>query len=1514
MAQPANDDCVNAVFLTPSSNTTCNSTAGSNVAVITSDYDPCREFSKRNVWYKFTATAGNHIVQVTLGSMQNGMVDIFTGTCANRSNINTCNSPEQGPVIQKIASGLTIGQEYFVAVSTRDQSEEGSFDICILTPPAPSNDNCINAEILQPTSSNVAVYTPGTTAFATQSQPACSGTADDDVWYKFVATQTSHRISVRQLGMQGTAIVELFSGSCGALLSLNCFNSFPSSNNVSGLTVGQEYFFRIYSSGNSGAGTFEVAITSAPQNDECSAATALSPNPAGVFCTSPVLSSTIDATQSSTDCFGSNTTDDDVWYSFTATHTAHEIRLIQFKSNLGRVELFSGSCAALNSLVACNGYSSLLLGTDTTAFRFGALSPGTVYTFRVYSNGTGSPTASDFKLCLNTITTQANDECSGARTINPAADSTYNPFIQPMDESVTSSRQLFCGTVQQEPLNSRDLWFKFVATSPQHVIRVNSDVPFFSLTTSVYSGSCGSLLDMICLSTDSSIAIGNLIPGNTYFYRVVTTNGNFNVLTTVITPTVDVNDECTGAISITPSNNSTCNNIGGNTRQSTHSQAACSGSFLNVNTVVKDLWYSFVANSSSSRIRVTIANQPDNGSAFQVLTGTCGNLSSVFCSTEMFSSDTLREQRLDGLVIGQTYFIRVFSRANTNLPFTICVKKVVPPVNDECSGAINLGIAASAASLQLTSINLLDASQSQAGCAGTADDDVWFSFTATNDSVLVFIDKTLTDNSVIQIFTGSCGALSSMSCITSAFGNTGGIVLATGLVPGTNYLLRSYGFGSFAATPVSGTLRIGLYEPVGIPANDACSNAITLTPAANNDCNFVVGSNHNAVSNSTNCQTGSITADVWYKFVATATTHRIIVEGDMYLPQLQVLNGSCAGGSLICVSISAARYTEATLSTLVIGSTYFVKVFNGTVDVKTTGAFRICVNTPQVPANDNCAGAITLPVCPENSACANSTMFSTTSATASGDISACSGSAGNDDVWFSFTATGKPTSIAVDILNNQHSLQLLQGSCGSLSSMVCNNSRNILVCPPLVSGQTYFLRLFSNSTSSAVRSSFKIKVYETEPVKAIDPLRVIYDTACLGPTLNVNGEFENFVNCPISFVGSAIPGATLIPGWTFPSVGTSDYLNDCGQGTASSISAAVPANNCFGYQEPRNGKGYVGLFGYSSTGVREYIQSALPAPLEIGKKYMVSFYTSLSDYSNKAVGELGVRFNMTATAQASSLNIAQAPQVISAPGVFINDQKKWVNIRGIFLADQAYTHFIIGNFKDNNGTSLQNVNDSSGLFTGGPFPGCTSSALSDQAYYYIDDVVIAEVTGTSSTCLGGTLPVTWLGFDASKENRNALLQWRTVNEFNCRNYEIERSKDGTRFGKIGAVLCYNNSGSNNYSFKDLDPGTGKWFYRIKQVDLDGKFSYSVARSVSFGNQAQLILYPNPAKDVLNMEWRSSSVRLQVTIFDATGKLVLNRSILNNSPMQLDIAALPAGLYHIVLSDDKVSAKQNFIKK
>jgi len=185
-----------------------------------------------------------------------------------------------------------------------------------------------------------------------------------------------------------------------------------------------------------------------------------------------------------------------------------------------------------------------------------------------------------------------------------------------------------------------------------------------------------------------------------------------------------------------------------------------------------------------------------------------------------------------------------------------------------------------------------------------------------------------------------------------------------------------------------------------------------------------------------------------------------------------------------------------------------------------------------------------------------------------------------------------------------------------------------------------------------------------------------------------------------------------------------------------------------------------------------------------------------------------------------------------------------------------------------------------------------------------------------TTPAGAALPVTMLDFNTNTENKKVKLSWKTANESNNNRFEIERSKDGTSFVKLGEVPGRGNSTTTQeYRFNDEQPISGKNFYRLKQVDIDGHFKYSDVRLVLINDPRMFVIYPSPVLGTgivsiyLKNEVRGS---LKITISDMAGKIVYAETK-NNPGNNFSIKTnLPSGTYVAKLAATGLDASQKFI--
>jgi gliding motility-associated-like protein len=263
-ALPVNAGCVNTA------GTTVGATYASNAA--NGGVPTCSVVGAPDVWYSIVAPASGSVTITMSGGggtpISDGAMALYNGPCGGPTQI-ACNDDFIGLMPQITQSGLTPGVTYYVRIWAYGGTATGTFNICAVAnpppPPPPANDNACGATPLTP--ATACSYTAGTTSGATQSQPGCVGTANDDVWYSFVAAGTSQTITVAA-SASFDPVVEVFSGTCAGLTTVNC-NDFAyltgstGGNTVTGLTIGQTYWVRIY---DYGAGvpattTFNICIT-----------------------------------------------------------------------------------------------------------------------------------------------------------------------------------------------------------------------------------------------------------------------------------------------------------------------------------------------------------------------------------------------------------------------------------------------------------------------------------------------------------------------------------------------------------------------------------------------------------------------------------------------------------------------------------------------------------------------------------------------------------------------------------------------------------------------------------------------------------------------------------------------------------------------------------------------------------------------------------------------------------------------------------------------------------------------------------------------------------------------------------------------------------------------------------------------------------------------------------------------------------------------------------------------------
>ncbi|MES2568058.1 MAG: gliding motility-associated C-terminal domain-containing protein [Bacteroidota bacterium] len=463
-----------------------------------------------------------------------------------------------------------------------------------------------------------------------------------------------------------------------------------------------------------------------------------------------------------------------------------------------------------------------------------------------------------------------------------------------------------------------------------------------------------------------------------YFYFLLLSSILFN-------KSYSQSDNCSGAVALTIGS---C--VVGNP-QATQNIIGCSTANAN-----DDGWYKFTATAGGS-YSITVRGSATYDAVFQIYSGTCSSLSSVAGCVDAYANGGTESVTLSNLAAG-TYYMRVYDWGSSATPgtFTTCI--TLPPAapgNNECVGSKSLTVNSLCVNTSTTSYAATQSTNTSVSCnGGTPDDDVWFAFTANNYNQIITVTPTgsMIMDPVVELFSGSCGALTQIACEDSTFSGDIEDISAVGLVPGDVYYIRVYDWYSDGGYPfnicVSGTPIV-----TGTQPNDNPCTAIHLGNVTS-DCNYLDFSTIDATQTTgalapapTNCRNwqgsasttatptystattggfGATTKDVWFTITVPAS-------GEIYvMPKPNMGAGWIQDGVMAlyrgasCSALSQYTCTDdhdypagyndfqpfVQASGLTPGEVVYLRYFGYG---SSSGLFGLCVTAP---TNDLCSNAL----------------------------------------------------------------------------------------------------------------------------------------------------------------------------------------------------------------------------------------------------------------------------------------------------------------------------------------------------------------------------------------------------------------------------------------------------------------------------------------------------------------------------------------------------------------------------
>ena len=169
-------------------------------------------------------------------------------------------------------------------------------------------------------------------------------------------------------------------------------------------------------------------------------------------------------------------------------------------------------------------------------------------------------------------------------------------------------------------------------------------------------------------------------------------------------------------------------------------------------------------------------------------------------------------------------------------------------------------------------------------------------------------------------------------------------------------------------------------------------------------------------------------------------------------------------------------------------------------------------------------------------------------------------------------------------------------------------------------------------------------------------------------------------------------------------------------------------------------------------------------------------------------------------------------------------------------------------------------------------------------------------------------------------NDDGVLDWITEHELNAESFTVERSTDGANFTAVGSVSATNTSGRHNYRYCDENVtqlGAPIIYYRLKQIDIDGKSVYSRIIALTINRATIVRFYPNPVTSVGNINITSeNSGVVNAKLFSPNGTIAkqMHWNITEGSnTMQIEMSSLSAGIYILQIEGPGLSKRISLVK-
>jgi hypothetical protein len=942
-------------------------------------------------------------------------------------------------------------------------------------------------------------------------------------------------------------------------------------------------------------------------------------------------------------------------------------------------------------------------------------------------------------------------------------------------------------------------------------------------------------------------------------------------------------------------------------------------------TADDDVWFSFVA-PVSGQVNISVLGSSAFDPAFMVMNNLFDTTGLGAAASRNAATNAIESVQATGLTPNATYLIRLFhagvGAGSTSGAFSICVNEIIPPpANDDTSGAVVLNVGTACTSVTGTTIG--STASAQAVCGGLADDDVWYRFIPSAAVDTVTVAGTGTFRPHVQVLTRT---LTSIDCVNNNV-NAGTVkITLTNLLKDSTYYIRVYHTNAGTATGGFSICVNGAQATAPVVTTGGSSNVITISATL----------------------TGNIVNGGGFP---------VTVSGIVYSTSPAPVLGAIGVIDSANVPVITAGLFNRNIGGLLLATTYYYRAYATNILGTSYGADST-FTTP---------GAAVVPTVLKVAA----TNVTATTAIVGGNITSDGGAAVTAS-GIVYATTPNPALFGTGVVDSTTNPLVLTGSFNIYPSGFIHSTKyyyrayatnsvgtaysiqDSFITSPIVASFPYnqnFDGLGNTGWSSTAIGTGTNAWQLGTPAKTF--LNGAYSganawvTSLVGNYLGTEDcavvspqfDFTAYTNAPVlrfrhkmdvdadvSYDGGVVEISINNGAWT-------RVNNALGAGTNFNTA------NSHAWYNDAQGFGSLGanifsditsLYASQASG---WIESAVPLTGAAGQSNVKIRFRFVADFFTDegwAIDNIEV-VNIVAPTTAAS-NVTVTPSVTSANVTCTagNGQGRMIIARlssALAVAPTNNTLYAASAvFGSANITGTGNFIVYMGSGTSVNVSGLTAlTGYTFDVYEYNGKYMHNSFAGAISSSTT-TTPVKLVSLIANNVNEDVLVKWTTASEVNNRGFNVERSVDGKTFEFVGFVKGSGNSSvTKNYALQDANAfattGVNKLYYRLKQLDNNGKFEYSQVVTVQNDNDltAEIVTYPNPFSDKLSIGIKGAKAgNASIQVMDISGRLIMSfdKTILDgNQTLTLDgLAPLSQGVYFVRVSASGLNHVTKLIKQ